>query len=100
MEHLQIVLARKALAGGKILRCIEAHLVNPRVTRASANQFDNWQERIRFTLQQEFDTTIGKIVCVSAKPMSVRRSAHKITKANTLHATAHVSLHAMHAALR
>jgi hypothetical protein len=31
--------------------------------------------------------------------MSLRRSAHKIAKANALHATAYSSLYAMHVAL-
>ena len=90
----------KTLAGREIARGIQIHLVNPGVTRAATNQFNSLLDCIRFALQQEFDSTIGEIVCVSAKRMSLRRSAHKIAKANALHATAHSSLHAMHVALR
>ena len=77
----------------------QAHLVNQRMARTRANQFDNLFDCIRFTLQQKFDTAIGKIMGVATKSMPVCRRAHKIAKANALHATAHSSFYAMHLAV-
>jgi hypothetical protein len=50
----------------------------------------------RFTLKQEFDPAIGKIMRVSTKPILLRRDAHEIPKAYALHATSNISFHAMH----